>query len=89
MAIPNVFHFAFGFQSDFGGKPFGLVHYLAIKSACEVNSLLPPTFIASTSQKGFGSSRRPRTSLTFPSSLPSKFSAVLFVITPIRQTYFA
>ena len=33
MAIPNVFHFAFEFQSDFGGKPFGLVHYLAIKSA--------------------------------------------------------
>lgn len=37
MTIPNIFHFVFGFQEDFGGKPFSLVHYLAIKSALHVN----------------------------------------------------
>lgn len=36
--IPNVIHFIFGFAHDFGGKPFSLVHYLAIKSAHMVNS---------------------------------------------------
>ena len=35
--IPNIFHFCFGFTPDFGGKPFSLVHYLAVKSAHEVN----------------------------------------------------
>jgi Glycosyltransferase sugar-binding region containing DXD motif len=35
--IPNVFHFVFGMAPDFGGKPFSLVHYLAIKSAVELN----------------------------------------------------
>lgn len=35
--IPNIFHFVFGMSPDFGGKPFSLVHYLAIKSAIEVN----------------------------------------------------
>lgn len=35
--IPNKFHFIFGLKNDFGGKPFKLVHYLAIKSAIEVN----------------------------------------------------
>lgn len=35
--IPNIFHFIFGMSPDFGGKPFSLVHYLAIKSAKEVN----------------------------------------------------
>jgi len=35
--IPNTFHFCYGFTEDFGGKPFSLVHYLAIKSAYEVN----------------------------------------------------
>jgi hypothetical protein len=35
--IPNIIHFIYGFKSDFGGKPFALVHYLAIKSAYEVN----------------------------------------------------
>jgi len=35
--IPNIFHFCYGFTEDFGGKPFSLVHYLAIKSAYEVN----------------------------------------------------
>lgn len=36
--IPNKFHFIFGLKPDFGGKPFKLVHYLAIKSAIEVNN---------------------------------------------------
>lgn len=35
--IPNIFHFIFGMMPDFGGKPFSLPHYLAIKSAIEVN----------------------------------------------------
>src|SRR5258708_6871344 len=35
--IPNVIHFIFGFAPDFGGKPFSLVHYLAVKSAYMVN----------------------------------------------------
>ncbi|MCU0372996.1 MAG: hypothetical protein MUE56_07105 [Ignavibacteria bacterium] len=36
--IPNIFHFCYGFADDFGGKPFSLVHYLAIKSAIAVNN---------------------------------------------------
>jgi hypothetical protein len=36
--IPNIFHFVFGMAADFGGKPFGLSHYLAIKSAVEINN---------------------------------------------------
>ncbi|TXK52118.1 hypothetical protein FVR03_02315 [Pontibacter qinzhouensis] len=35
--IPNIFHFVFGMSSNFGGRPFSLSHYLAIKSAIEVN----------------------------------------------------
>jgi hypothetical protein len=35
--IPRIFHFVFGMAPDFGGKPFSLVHYLAIKSAAELN----------------------------------------------------
>lgn len=35
--IPNIFHFVFGMAADFGGRPFSLSHYLAIKSAVEVN----------------------------------------------------
>jgi hypothetical protein len=35
--IPNIFHFCYGFTKDFGGKPFSLVHYIAIKSAYEIN----------------------------------------------------
>jgi hypothetical protein len=35
--IPNRIHFCFGLAEDFGGKPFSLVHYLAIRSAVEVN----------------------------------------------------
>jgi hypothetical protein len=35
--IPNIFHFVFGMAADFGGRPFSLSHYLAIKSAAEVN----------------------------------------------------
>ncbi len=36
--IPNKFHFIFGLKEDFGGKPFSLVHYIAIKSALEINN---------------------------------------------------
>jgi len=36
--IPNVVHFVFGLSPDFGGKPFSLVHYLAIRSAKVVNN---------------------------------------------------
>ncbi len=36
--IPNVIHFIFGLNSDFGEKPFNLAHYLAIKSSIEVNN---------------------------------------------------
>lgn len=35
--IPNIFHFCYGLSEDFGGKPYSLVHYLAVKSAKEVN----------------------------------------------------
>jgi hypothetical protein len=35
--IPNIIHFIFGLQPDFGKKPFSLVHYLSIKSAFDVN----------------------------------------------------
>jgi hypothetical protein len=35
--IPNIIHFIFGLAPDFGGKPFSLVHYLAVKSAYIVN----------------------------------------------------
>ena len=36
--IPNKFHFIFGFSEDFGDKPFNLSHYLAIKSANDLNN---------------------------------------------------
>lgn len=35
--IPDRIHFCFGLTPDFGGKPFSLVHYLAVRSAAEVN----------------------------------------------------
>jgi hypothetical protein len=35
--IPNIFHFVFGMAPDFGGRPFSLSHYIAIKSAIEIN----------------------------------------------------
>jgi hypothetical protein len=35
--IPKTIYFTFGFSPDFGGKPFNLVHGLAIKSAKVVN----------------------------------------------------
>ena len=35
--IPNIIHFVFGLEKDFGRKPFGLSHYIAIKSAFIVN----------------------------------------------------
>ena len=35
--IPNIIHFIFGLSPDFGGRPFSFFHYMAIKSAFEVN----------------------------------------------------
>ena len=35
--IPNIFHFVFGMAEDFGGRPFSLSHYLAVKSAAVIN----------------------------------------------------
>ncbi len=35
--IPNIIHFIFGLAPDFGGRPFSFFHYIAIKSAYEVN----------------------------------------------------
>lgn len=35
--IPNIFHFCYGLSQDFGGKPYSLVHYLAVKSAHDLN----------------------------------------------------
>ena len=35
--IPKVIHFIFGLREDFGGKPFSLPHYLAVKSAHDCN----------------------------------------------------
>lgn len=34
---PNLIHYCFGMQSDFGGRPFGLIQYLAVLSAKVVN----------------------------------------------------
>lgn len=35
--IPNVLHVVFGLAPDFGGRPFSLVHALALRSAWAVN----------------------------------------------------
>jgi hypothetical protein len=35
--IPNIIHFVFGLDKDFGGKPFSFLHYLAVYSAWKVN----------------------------------------------------
>lgn len=35
--IPNIIHFIFGMAPDFGGMPFSLADYLAIKSAVGIN----------------------------------------------------
>jgi hypothetical protein len=37
MRVPNIIHFIFGLNEDFGNKEFSLVHYLAIRSAYELN----------------------------------------------------
>ncbi len=36
--IPNVLHVVFGLAPDFGGRPFSLVHALALRSAWAVNA---------------------------------------------------
>ena len=41
--IPNIIHFIFGMAPDFGGIPFSMVNYLAIKSAIDINK--PETVI--------------------------------------------
>jgi hypothetical protein len=33
--VPKILHYCFGFSEDFGGKPWGLVHYVCAKSAVE------------------------------------------------------
>jgi hypothetical protein len=38
MKVPNIIHFVFGLKEDFGGKAFSLIHYLAIKSAYDLNN---------------------------------------------------
>lgn len=35
--IPKIIHFIFGLASDFGGKPFSFIHYMAIRSAQACN----------------------------------------------------
>lgn len=35
--VPNHLHFVFGLRPDFGGRPFSLIHYLALRSAVMVN----------------------------------------------------
>lgn len=35
--IPNMIHFIFGMDEQFGGKPFSYIHYLAVRSAIAVN----------------------------------------------------
>jgi len=35
--IPKKLHFITGLKEDFGGKPFGFAHYMAIRSAIELN----------------------------------------------------
>lgn len=37
MTVPNVIHFCFGLKADFGQRPFSFVHYLAVKTAFEIN----------------------------------------------------
>src|ERR1700686_3777814 len=33
--IPKILHYCFGFDRDFGGKPWSLVHYACVRSAIE------------------------------------------------------
>ena len=35
--VPNIIHFIFGLEKKFGNRPFSIFHYLAIKSAYEIN----------------------------------------------------
>ncbi len=42
--IPNSLHFIFGLSENFGGKPWSLCHYLAVKSALEVNNIEKANF---------------------------------------------
>jgi len=51
--IPNIIHFIFGLEPDFGGKPFGLMNYLAIKSAYTLNKPARIMFYYSYLPKGY------------------------------------
>lgn len=35
--IPNIFHFIFGLEKSYGNKPFSIFHFIAIRSAFEIN----------------------------------------------------
>lgn len=35
--IPNVIHFIFGLEKNYGNKPFSIFHFIAIKSAFKIN----------------------------------------------------
>ncbi len=35
--IPKIIHFIYGLKEDFGGKPFGFVHWAAVKTAAKLN----------------------------------------------------
>ena len=43
--IPRLIHLVFGMRADFGGKPWSLVHHLAVKSAAEVNGIRPTVWV--------------------------------------------
>lgn len=34
--IPSILHYVFGMAPDFGGKPFGFIHYASIQSAVQI-----------------------------------------------------
>src|SRR5689334_1021510 len=36
MKIPKIIHYCFGLSPNFGGKPWGLVHHVCVRSAVEL-----------------------------------------------------
>ncbi|MBK9532245.1 MAG: hypothetical protein IPO42_10710 [Chitinophagaceae bacterium] len=57
--IPNIIHFIFGMAPDFGGIPFSMVNYLAIKSAIDINKPETVIFITNLNQKEAGGKAKP------------------------------
>jgi hypothetical protein len=51
--IPNDYHFIFGLASDFGGKPFSMIHYLSVASCKEVNHPNAMNFYYAYEPSGF------------------------------------